>query len=87
MWGEGVGLLQQFWWVGWEGKKIAHVRKVGVGSYEIKTKSKVAIITKFNLLLQIWPNKVYLKFQENLKKVITSSLLFHILGSVLSVAT
>ena len=53
MWGEGVGLLQQFWWVGWEGKKTAYVRKVGVGSYEIKTKSKVAIITKFNLLLQI----------------------------------
>ena len=26
-------------------------------------------------------------FKENLKKVITSSLLFHILGSVLSVAT
>lgn len=38
---------------GVEGKKIAYVRKVGVGSYEIKTKSKVAIITKFNLLLQI----------------------------------
>ena len=53
MWRKGVGLLQQFCWVGWEGKKIAYVRKVGVGSYEIKTKSKVAIITNFNLLLQI----------------------------------
>ena len=54
MWGEGVGGLTTTILVGGVGgKKDSIGRKVGVGSYEIKTKSKVAIITKFNLLLQI----------------------------------
>ena len=66
MWGEGVGGLTTTILVGGVGgEKDSIGRKVGVGSYEIKTKSKVAIITKFNLLLQIWPNKVYLKFQRD----------------------
>ena len=57
---------------------------------KFRTKGEVAIITKFNLLLQIWPNKVYLKFQRESQKIISSSLFFHMLGrlgSVLSVAT